>query len=282
MTPTFLTTWTREPWWVVSCYTGNQTAENPYGLVRDWNDESRADGWLRSRFAEAVAGGARVVMLDRPMGGDGLSHVTGASWFTMPVWKRQLLARVIGSFADHLEVVPFVGTSLVSATRHEGWTTANGAKNLLAPEVLDDSLATLGGWSAAGVRRFVFDNAAADAGKPDGKADFYGKMTTDLFAGEAIPTVMGWPVMRLVNSRPWLATHEFIERVGPRWSFDPQTTRVYVWLNGDPAGYGSARERRRLVESYCRRGFIPVMADAGAMRVGKKYAGRKGWLARLM
>lgn len=290
-TPTFLTTWTREPWWVVSCYTGVQTAGNPYGLVPAWNDPARAESWLRERFAEAVAAGAKVVLLDRPMGGTGRSHVTGASWLTIPEWRRVILARVVKSFAGHLRVVPFVGTSLVAADRLEGWTTGNNASVLMDPKgaCFHDSQVTIAGWGSALVEYIALDHAGARAhGGMLDKAKFYAGADENKFdhqgrfVGKAIPLLGGAPDMDLVERMPWLATHQFIDaNGGRRWTFDPKTTRVYVWFNGDARNYGTDRDIERLVDGYCRRGVIPIINHAGGIRVGKRWAGRKGWMERL-
>lgn len=279
--------WTRDPLWAITCYTGVQTETNPHGLVPAWNNEDLAEAWLRNQMELAVAHGARASLVNRMSGGTGLTHVTGASWFTMSERKRKIVHSLCRSFMGKLELVPFVGTSLIRKDLNEGWSPTNGAGVFLDPtsRVFHDSLETVAGWFGESglVRRLILDNAAVPY-----KRSLYMALDRGWFCGEAIPHENGELDMKAINSMPWLATNTFINSVGRHWRFDRKTSRIYVWFTQpidrlDPGG--SYSRGRAIVNDFCARGYIPVAGDRDILDIGKYWAersGRKSLVSRIV
>lgn len=269
----------REPMWYVSCHTGRRTAGNPHALVPAWNDPLACVDWLCHRYAEAVSAGAKFCLINRPMGGDGLSHVTAASWFTLNQAQQEALAYV-QSWAGELApaLVPFFGSMMRGKDQITGWRAdiEREVELLLAPGPLfQDSLATMAGWDSIGVKHFFIDNGAAGHKTTHfvGVADRLAEKGV-MLGIEAIPlTAVGRVSEHLILRVPCLATDTFVQGNESLATsvFDPETTRMYVWLNGPAWHYGTPDQRRALALDYCRRGWILVTNDPVMFAAAKQF-----------
>ncbi len=269
----------REPMWFVSCYTGRHTPANPYGLVPQWNDDDACEAWLFNRLIEGFNNGAEFCFLNRAMGGDGLSHVTAASWHTLKPAQQNALGRVQLS-AGHATpaLVPFFGSMLRGKDQITGWRAdiEREVELLLAPGPLfRDSLETMAGWDSIGVKHFFIDNGAAGHKTTHfvGVADRLAKQGV-MLGIEAIPlTAVGRVNEHLILRVPCLATDTFVQGNGSLATsvFDPETTRMYVWLNGPAWHYGTPDQRRALALDYCRRGWILVTNDLVMFAAAKQF-----------
>lgn len=245
---------TREPMWLVQCFAGGpmRGPDNPAGLSPNWNKPAEeAVAWLRNEIVKGYQHGARWFFLNRPMGTDGVGHVSAGSWLTIDAHKRELMADLFrrlanGELGEPVHVVPFIGSGLVSADSLQGWDASYsaGPGGLLGEarngRMTADSQVTIGGWLSAGVGALAIDNSAAS----DERHHFLNlhRRLVEAFGvpvmGEAYPTVVGGGIVvldaTLAYTMPWVATLSYMEhpsRAGWFRAADPSRTRLYIWTD---------------------------------------------------
>ena len=263
----------RKPWGWVQLYNGrNQTIENPGAIQPWWNDPDRAYDGLYKRVKSLFDVGARKIMLNRPHGSSGNTHVSGASWFTMKSFQQEAIKRIVQEFPD-VRFTPFIGSALHKQddlvgyrdnqdNSHITWMFSiyNGVK-------ADAWRNTILEWHKAGIRDFVLDAAAMTD-----RRDHFVKVHKILEAGginivgEAIPRIdRHKPISKYTEAMPYMCTNQFfedshMEREGVR--FNPSNTRIMLWYNShisdEPEDFKYHKDK---MDQYIKRGLIPVLSD---------------------
>lgn len=258
---------------------------SPIGLAPWWVDPATSGPVLGSRLADADAMGAQFVLINRPMGTTGRAWVPGASFYTMRQHQRDATTRAV---AEHpgTPIAPFVGSFIRDARVLEGWTPNTDAYpspddpfgvlfDPSKPHACAASWETLVGWMSVGVRTLILDSASRNWQHFASMADHLRALGIRLI-GEAIPHDGHWPEPKAVTAMPWMALHQFMaDRAHPEraaWKFDPDTTRVFVWLNDQTAHYGDEKARTALVTDYLRRGLVPITNDPVMFNAARDWA----------
>jgi hypothetical protein len=257
-----------------SCPPGSGPSNGVHGNWRGAN----AVGWLIDRLEEFHALGIRKVMANRPMGGNGVSHVTGAAWLTIPEYKREQLTNELRPWLNaHPELILgiFIGSRWIALDSLMGYRndmgpypgTTSGFDPLIAEE-LDAWHAVFDPWYDIGVRWVVLDAASV----PENRDWFL-----RLAAYEADLRNVEITAEAISNSAPhhaqasWIAlAPAFLEHpsrphtiAGPDALLDAYTT-WYAWLqlSGLPAaftnGYIPSDDPTTYIQSVIDRGYVPL------------------------
>jgi len=266
----------RRPLWFLKTFTALRSPTNPYGLHHLWNQEDPAASvaWIRSEIVKGYNHGARKFFINRPMGTDGLSYVCAASWLTIEERKRNLMAAEFrelsaGSLGEPIEIVPFIGSWMRSADNINGWMPGDDDKGHLLGENTVDSQVTLNGWMSCGIKTLGIDHSA-----PLEKKAHFMEMHRSLarfgmgLIGEAFPR--GTDNQSLdedaIRAMPWLATESFINHSSRKWitSYDPMTTRLFIWVESSSTTVEKARE-------YLDRGFSLIVSEPAIFRMADDF-----------
>ncbi|MBK9177906.1 MAG: T9SS type A sorting domain-containing protein [Flavobacteriales bacterium] len=257
-----------------SCPPGSGPMNGVHGNWRGPN----AVGWLIGRLDELYAVGLRKVMVNRPMGGSGVSHVTGAAWLTLPEYKRAQLTNELQPWlAAHPDLILgiFIGSRWIALDSLMGYRddmgpypgTTSGFDPLLAPE-LDAWHQVVDPWFAIGVRWVVLDAASMPANR-----DWFLRLA----AYEADLRQVEITAEAITNSAThhaqasWIAlAPTYIDhpsrphtQAGPDALIDAATT-WYAWLqlSGIPAAYANGHipsdDPQAYIQSIIARGYVPM------------------------
>lgn len=287
----------REPMWVINPGSGPRNSsvnpeDNAFGYANWWRGDRAVDELL-IRIRRGYDVGARWFLINRPMGTPGNTYVPGASWLTLDKERREkipelLTDALLDDFAEPVHIVWFIGSDMSDPRSYPGWTpNRDGEFFQLGKddnwEQLIGTRVTLGGWISTGASGIAIDNSA-----PVHKRSHYRRLFEQLSQfpfhlsvyGEAYPIKLddrgrvakndrGEPLLdqEFVNSMPWIAASDYIDSHWPVTAstevcnFDPNETRMYIWMIHSAMSYGSENSRRALINSYMDRGLIPITAD---------------------
>lgn len=261
-----LHTLTRRPWYQIRVGVGNKGDARG----RAWWawEETRARRELMRRLDEATLWGARDVLIEAPMGRNGRSFVTGASWGTLEAWEKNMWAWVVKAY-PWMRFHVFFGSTIRDYDRFVGETPATKqhfAKFFddTAPSIQRSNAArTINGWGSIGVHSFVLDHS--------GHADKYPHYVSQaarlrdngiFITGEAIPTAGSQAVRaQAMAAMPWIATHTTIDSTWLNTVWDPETTRVLCWYQWTPRSLWPAVYRAELVQKKIEQGYVIVTDD---------------------
>lgn len=257
-----------------SCPPGSGPMNGVHGNWRGPN----AVGWLIGRLDELYALGLRKVMVNRPMGSSGVSHVTGAAWLTVPEYKRAQLTNELQPWLEaHPDLILgiFIGSRWIELDSLMGYRddmgpypgTTSGFDPLLGEE-LDAWHQVVDPWFAIGVRWVVLDAASMPANR-----DWFLRLA----AYEADLRQVEITAEAITNSAPhhaqasWMAlAPAYIDhpsrphtQAGPDAVIDAPTT-WYAWLqlSGIPAAYANGHipsdDPQAYIQSVIARGYVPI------------------------
>lgn len=268
-----------------AAYTGPNTCPPGSGPLNGVNGNWRgadAVSWLIGRFDELYQLGLRKIMINRPMGGSGVSHVTGAAWLTVPEYKRaQLTDQLTPWLAAHPDLILgiFIGSRWIALDSLMGYRTDMGPYpgttsgfDPLIPEELDAWHQVVDPWYDISVRWVVLDAAAQPANR-----DWFLRLT----AYEADLRGVELTAEAISNSAPyhaqasWIAlAPAFIDHpsrphanAGPNALADAHTT-WYAWLqlSGLPDAFASGHvatdDPALYIQSVIDRGYVPLATAA--------------------
>ncbi len=261
-----------------SCPTGSGPVN---GVGPNWRG-ANAVGWLIGRFEELYDLGIRKIMINRPMGGSGVSHVTGAAWLTMPEYKREQLAGQLQPWlAAHPDLILgiFIGSRWIAPDSLMGYRTDMGPYpgttsgfDPLIPAEIDAWHQVTDPWWDIGVRWVVLDAASQPANRDwflrlaAYEADLRGvELTAEAITGSAPHHAQA----------SWIAlAPAFIEHpsrphtnAGPAALADAPTT-WYAWLqlsglaDAYASGHISSDDPQAYIQSVIARGYVPVATAA--------------------
>lgn len=252
---------TRRPWMFAQLFHGDNRTEQPNGSQAWWMDPQRSGDELTKRVTLARDLGAHHIMLNRPAGTDGSTHVPGANWLPLQEHQRQAIrqASAIGP-----ELVPFSGSTVSEDPRSiKGWTQANpdGFEWLFKPDKHAASwIQNTAGWLSVGTKTFVIDAAVKDD-----RIDHYQTVSAGLLqsgittVAESLPT--GQNIPRNIYRMPYLEQVDLSMRRHPQLRLNPETTRCYVWWIGERSvGIENLDQEIKLLHDFMDRGFIPVIS----------------------
>lgn len=294
----------REPMWFVNPFTGNRD-RSPEGLAPWWTADDAAENLLE-KIREGYTIGARRFFINRPMGTDGSSHVPGASWLTINKDKRgsivdRLNAALLDEFDEPVHLVWFVGSDLRDPRDLHGWNQGDPQSYYQIGEndrwdTLIATRSTLGGWISTGASGLAIDHSAVPSERQH-FIDLFESLRGDPFRltiyGEALPLrqTAGGAIMRdehgtmviadEIDKMPWVATERVINDRWPAGApsesmpLNPETTRVFIWY-ARGTDYGSAIEKRDLIQADMRRGLIPITNDEIMFRTAELIARLRG------
>ena len=280
----------REPMWLINCFGGerdrrNHPEENYTGLRGDFRGPEAAL-WLVDQFRQGYALGARKFFIVRPMGTDGVSHVSAAGWLTIPPEKRMALQEevnrvVMEEFREPVEIIYYIGAYMLDPRALTGLSTA-ALSDLYklgepTPEAVHATRVTIGGLMSAGAT-----GIGIDAGAPVRCREHFARLAEQLrrppfnltLIGEAYPTVpKGRGVLRDENNdfvldletaarMPFIATDDYTNYRWKKKQFDPATTRLYKWYERSHRYKTKTYpEKEAMIERDYWHGFIPVTHD---------------------
>lgn len=259
----------RRPIWYIPCFAGQRSDDNPYGLHPRWNDPDpgAAVGWLLDEAANGYRHGATRFFMPRPMGTDGASYVSAASWMTIHAKKREVMAPALADLAKGrlglpVEMIPMIGSRMHAADDIGGAVEGEADQGHLLGSATRDSQVTLAGWMSCGVRTIAIDNAAVSAGQ---QAHFvqlhraFARYGMSLI-GEAFPRGPdGTLNLAAARAMPWLADQPYVDAAKWLETVDPLTTRMYVWDLG--------RMTVKSATGYLDRGFSIITANPEVFRL---------------
>jgi hypothetical protein len=261
-----LHTLSRRPWYQIRVGVGQ--AGDQRGRAWWAQTEDRARRELKRRLDEAVAWGARDVLIDSPMGRMPTSFVSGASWGTLEVWEQNMWAWAVRAYPS-LRFHVFMGSTIRDYFRLEGETPATREHFV---KFFDDDAPfeqkvaasdTIESWRSIGVHSFVLDHSGHAEKYPHyvAQAERLRKEGV-LITGEAIPTD-GSQAVRAVAmaAMPWMATHEVIDATWPNTTWDPEKTRVLCWFHWTPRRIWPAFFRAAIVRKKIEQGYVIVTDD---------------------
>ena len=284
----------RRPFWWIQLFSGNRVRnpDNPGGLPAWWNNDEvdEAMNGFRDRVLVGYRAGARDFVLNRPMGTDGNMYVAGASWLTIPAEKREALASLIrelesGALGEPVRFWPFVGSGFYKPDSLLGWSPGMALDAAGDGQQLGDistprrrvfSQITLGGWLSAGVSGLVIDHSAPAAERGhfiDLAQRLYDAHGVYLM-GEELPYTRdrrghivrnekGSPVWDSdLHAIPWVILWDRWVRLRDTMRFNPETTRVFVWVQNRSSRLGATLiDRQQAIADVIDRGAIPIIND---------------------
>jgi hypothetical protein len=261
-----LHTLTRRPWYQIRVGVGQ--AGDPRGRVWWAQTEDRARRELKRRLDEAVAWGARDVLIDSPMGRLPTSFVSGASWGPMQLWEKNMWAWATRAYPE-LRFHVFMGSTIRGYTSIVGETPATKQHFALFFDDATDAYPrvyaemTIKGWRNIGVHSFVLDHSGHASKYPHYVAQAERLRNEGvLITGEAIPTDGPQAVRaEAMAAMPWMATHDVIDSTWPNTTWDPEKTRVLCWYHWTPRRLWPAFFRAAIVRKKIEQGYVIVTDD---------------------
>jgi len=299
----------KEPMWLISMFSGGNdgTGANPWGHANWWNvdpaqNPSSTDGVtglylyattaadavrnLKQQIEYGYLQGARTFFMNRPMGSDGATHVSGAAWETIDETKRTLMAAMLlslsnGEFGEPIKLIPFIGSGIIAADDLSGW---QGPLDPLDGFLLGDnstaereaiSNTILEGWiNDCGVAGFAIDHSS-----PENEREHFLGLASDLWTeygvvmlGEGLPqdddlddnpydfeadqnalTRMGW-----LGTDDYFSDNDFATRPHFNIPFDADTTRIFVWYQN---GNDPEVDKEALYDHYTSLGRYVISGD---------------------
>jgi len=277
----------KDPMWDIGMFSGTGgngiNPDNPNGHANWWNvnpnriasDYDRVDGNtglflfaettedtvrnLQERIKYGYDQGARSFFLNRPMGSDGTSHVSAASWETIEINKRTLMASTLktiseGRFGEKVSINIFIGSGMYAGDDLRGWSGPfiGGGGFLLGDNRTAERKATsdtiLNGWiDEAGVSGIIIDH-----GSPEDEREHFAGLGIDLWQEknvylmiEALPNDTDpdgpYPqeadldhLLRVgaIATTDYFNHNDFQTRPHFNIHFDLDLNRVFVWYQG--------------------------------------------------
>ena len=286
----------REPMWLISAGNGTRSDDDPNGLATWWHDDNPdAVQNFMSQIMEGYGHGARRFFVNRPMGTDGLSHVSAASWLTLPPSKRSALVDALIDLnlnpnTDPIHIFWFIGSNLKDPRSAAGWNE-DGTDYLLGEtdtwEHLITSRNILGGWASTGASGLFIDHSSSVDERQHFR--FLSRQLLQspfemIIGGEAFPLALdgrGKTLHDADNNSPtldqdsvgamsWVGTYSYIQHpsrwpqgtTNATWPPNAETSRMFCWFNSTKA-LGSDSDKRGIIELTIRDGLIPITNDAG-------------------
>lgn len=258
----------QKPIWWLQCFHGhNRSALNPYGVQDFWIDDANAKNTLDRVISEAVTAGADTLLLNRPIGTSGYTHVSAGGTDLITESRKEIYREA----NTQINIMPFIGSSIHSTSNLIGYP--HPQSELVFSHDGKQWRAALGAWISMGIQNFAFDASS--------KSD-RSKLFTDAYPilksqginiiGEAIPrTSAAVPNYPVVEKMPWLATHAYFEQSGMNNAGVKFTTPVYVWFDWANSKYGSRADRIRLVLKYLTRGFSVITNDPDMFEIAMRF-----------
>lgn len=211
---------------------------------------------LQERIQYGYDQGARSFFLNRPMGSNGTSHVSAASWETIEVNKRTQMAATLkqisqGRLGENVKINIFIGSGMYAGDDLRGWTGPNsgGGGFLLGDNSTAERKATsdivLNGWiNDADVSGIIIDHAS-----PENEREHFAGLGIDLWQEfgvylliEALPRDIDpdGPYTReadmdhinrvgAVGTTAYFDNNNFLTRPDLNINFSHNFNRIFVW-----------------------------------------------------
>lgn len=297
----------REAMWLINPWSPVRDSsfypeDNLSGIVNWWRGPDAVEHML-AKIDEGYQNGARWFMVNRPMGTLGYTHVPGGSWLSINAAKREQLvdrlnAALLDRYPEPVNMVWFIGSELKDPRSLYGWSPTHpeeyyrvGDHETWGQRV--GTRSTLGGWISSGASGLAID-ASAGTAESDHFITLFNQLLRPPFAvtliGEMYPlrwrspgnpyrNADGTPQIDFerLEKMPWLAMHlAFTERWPVQFapgmkSLNPETTRVYVWMERATLYYGDPDARRALMRDLVlNRGVIPITYDPVMFRAAQE------------
>ena len=250
---------TRQPWMFTQTFHDENRNVYPNGSQDWWMDFERSSEVLVQQAKLAASVGCKRLMMNRPAGTNGISHVPGANWLPLAEHQRDAIIEASG----YAEIVPFSGSAITDNPRSlRGWTQRDqdDFSWLFDPSKnAANWIENTAGWIGAGTSTFVLDAAALpDRLKHYTRAAKALRKSGITLIGEALPK-NNW----YLRSMPYMAAlHNLMQPTRRNKRVNPKTTRCFVWWIGTSKEWVNATtfdEQRTLMLDFIGRGFIPVL-----------------------